>query len=61
MAGIFIERPRQISNIYWQPGQPIGALVSNLGQIKYLPLFNAVTYFDQALSGARVDCGLDLH
>ena len=29
MAGIFTERPRHISNIYWQPGQPIGAPVNN--------------------------------
>ena len=29
MAGILTERPRQIPNIYWQPGQPIGALVTN--------------------------------
>ena len=29
MANILTERPRQIPNIYWQPGQPIGALVTN--------------------------------
>ena len=63
MEGILIERPRQIPNIlvYWQPGQPISAPVSNFRQIKCLPLPNAVPDLDQALSGARVDCGLDLH
>ena len=29
MAGILSERPRQVPNIYWKPGQPIGAPVSN--------------------------------
>ena len=61
MAGILTESPRQIPNIYWQPVQPIGAPVSNFPQIKYLPLSNAVPDLDQALSGARVDSGLDLH
>ena len=61
MAGILTERPRQIPNIYWQPGQPIGAPVSNFRQIKYLPFPNVVPDLDQTLSGARVDCGLDLH
>ena len=55
MAGILTERPRHISNLYWQPGQLIGAPVSNFRQIKYLPLFNAVPDLDKALSGARVD------
>ena len=29
MVGILTERPRQILNLYWQPGQPIGVPVSN--------------------------------
>ena len=33
-AGILTESPRHISNLYWQPGQPIGAPVSNFRQIK---------------------------
>ena len=60
MAGILTERPRQIPNLYWQQGQPIGAPVSPFRQIKYLPLPNAVPDIDQALSGARLDCGRDL-
>ena len=61
MAGILTERPRQDPNIYWQPGQFIGAPVSTFRKIKYIPLPNAVPDLDQALSGARVDCGRDLH
>ena len=61
MAGILRERPRQIPNIYWQQGQPIGAPVSNFRQIKYLPLINSVPDLDQALCGARLDCVRDLH
>ena len=61
MAGILTERPRQIQNLYWQPGLPIGVPASHFRQIKYLPLPNAVPYLDQALSGARVDCARDLH
>ena len=61
MAGILTERPGQIPNFYWQPGQPIGAQVINFRQIKYLPLLNAVPDLYQALSGARLDCGRDLH
>ena len=61
MAGILTERPKQILNIYWQLGQPIGAPVTNFRQIKYLPLPNAWPDLDQALSGARLDCGRDLH
>ena len=61
MAEVLTERPRQIPNLYWQPGQPIGAPVSNFRQIKYLPLPNSVPDLDQALSGARLDCGRDLH
>ena len=61
MAGILTKRPRQISNIYLQPGQPIGAPVSNFRQIKYLPVINAVADHDQALSGARLDCVRDVH
>ena len=58
MTGILTER---FPNLYWQPGQPIGAPISNFRQIKYLPLFNAVPNLDQTLSGARLDCGRDLH
>ena len=61
MARNFTERPRQIPNLYWHPNQPIGAPVSNFRQIKYLPLPNAFPDLDQALSGARLDCGRDLH
>ena len=61
MAGILIESPRLIPNLYWQPGESIGAPVSNFRQLKYLPLSNAIPDFDQALSGARLDCGRDLH
>ena len=61
MAGILTERPRQIPNLYWQPVLPIGVPVSHFRQIKYLPLPNAVPDFDQALSGARVDCARDLY
>ena len=61
MAGILTEPPRQIITIYWQPGQPIGAPVSNFRQINYLPLPNALHDLDQALTGARLDCGRDLH
>ena len=61
MAGILTERTGQIPNLYWQPGQPIGAPVSHFRQIKYLPCSNAVPDLDQALSGARVDCVRDLH
>ena len=34
MAGIFTERLRQVPNLYWQLGHPIGVPVSNFGQIK---------------------------
>ena len=61
MAGILTERPRQVPNLYWQPGQPIGNPVSNFRHIKYVPLPNTVPDLDQALSGAMVDCGRDLH
>ena len=60
MATILTERPRQIPNLYWQPGQPIGVPVSHFCQIKYLPLPNSVPDLDQALSEARVDCARDL-
>ena len=33
MARILTERPRHILNLYWQPGQPIGAPVNNFRQI----------------------------
>ena len=61
MAGIVTERPRQITNIYWQPGEPIDVPVTNFRQIKYLPLPIALPDLDQALSGARHDCERDLH
>ena len=61
MARIFTKRFRQIPNIYWQPGQPIGAIVSNFLQIKYMPLPNALPNLDQALSGARLYSRQDLH
>ena len=44
-----------------QPGLPIGAPVTRFRQIRYLPFPNAVPDLDKALSGARVDCGRDLH
>ena len=58
---MFIERILQVPNLYWQPSQFIGAPVSNFWQIKYLPFLNAVPDLDQALSGARLDCGRVLH
>ena len=61
MAEVLTKRPRQVPNFYWQPGQPIGIPVSNFRQIKYLPIPNAAPDLDQALSGARLDCGRDLH
>ena len=61
MAGILTEHPRTVPNLYWQPGQLIGAPVRNFRQIKYIQLPNAVPDLDQALSGARLDCGRDFH
>ena len=61
MVGILTERPRQIPNLYWEPGQPIGSPVNHFRKIKYLPFPNAVPDLDQALSGAKVDCARDLH
>ena len=61
MAEVLTERPRQVLNLYWQPGQPIGVLVSNFRQIKYITLTNATPDLDQALSGSRLDCGRGLH
>ena len=61
MAEFLTERPRQVPKFYWQPGQHIGIPVSNFRQIKYLPVPNAAEKLDQALSGARLDCGRDLH
>ena len=61
MTGILSERPQQIPNIYWQPGQTIGAPVCTFRQIKYIPLPNVVPDLDQALSEARVDCGREIH
>ena len=50
-----------ISNSYWQPGQPVDTPVRTFRQNQYVPLPNAVPDLDQALSGAMLDCGLDLH
>ena len=61
MAGILTETPQHILNLYWHKGQPIGAPVSNFRQIKYLPLPKSVPDLDQALSGAKLDCGRVLH
>ena len=61
MAGILTESLQQVPNLYWQLDLPIGAPVSNFRQIKYLPFPNAVPHLDQALSGARLDCGRALH
>lgn len=46
---------------YRAPGQPVGTPVRNFRQIQYLPLPNASPDLDQALSGAVVDCGFDIH
>ena len=51
---------RQIANHYWQPVQPVGAPVTIFYLIKYLTPPNAVLDFDEALSGARLDCGRHL-
>ena len=61
MAGIITERFRLIQSLNWQPGQLIGAQVSNFRQIKYFNIPNAVPDFDQALSGAKMYCGRDIH
>ena len=61
MVGILTERPQQIQNLYWQPGQPIGASVRTFRQIKYIPLPTAVPDLDQALFGTWVDCIRDLY
>ena len=61
MDGILIERPRQVPNLYWQPGQFIGAPISTFWQSKYRPFPNAVLDIDQTLSNARVDCGPDFY
>ena len=61
MDGNYTGRPQQIPNLYWQQGHPGGAPVRTFRQIKYLPLFNALPDLDQALSGARLDCGNDIH
>ena len=55
------DRPQEIPNFYWQPGHQVGAPVRAFCQIKYLPLSHAVPDLDQAFSGARLDCGRDLH
>ena len=61
MAGILTDCFRQVLNFYYQLGQIIGALIRNFRQIKNLPLRNAAPDLDQALFGARLDCGLDLY
>ena len=61
MGRDFTGRPKQIPNLYWQPGHPVGAPVKTFCQMKYLPLPNAVPDLDQAISGARLDCVKDLH
>ena len=61
MHEILTNCPQQIPNLYWQPGHPIGAPGRTFRQIKYLPLSNAVPDLDQPRSGARIDCGRDLH
>ena len=58
---MFSNRPRQIPNLYWPLGQPVGASVRTFCQINYLSRSNAVPYLDQALYGIRLDCGRDLH
>ena len=61
MVGALTERPKQVSNLYWQLGQPISLPVINFRQIKYLPFPNAAPDDDQALSGARLVYGRDVH
>ena len=61
MAEFLNDRPRQIPNRYWQPGQPIGVPLRTFRQIKYLPLKNALPDLDKALAGERLDCARDLH
>ena len=61
MAEFLNERPRQIPNLYWQPGQLINVPLRTFRQFKFIPLSNALPDLDQALAGARVDCARDLH
>ena len=61
MARNFTGQPQQISNLYWQQGQPVGDPVRSLRQIKYLPLLNAVPELDQALSKAMLDCAKNFY
>ena len=61
MVGILTECQRQILNLYWEPGQPIGAPINHFRIIKYLPRPIAIPDLDQALSGAKEDCARDLH
>ena len=56
IVGILTERPRQIPNLYWEPGHPIGAPINHYRQIKYLPFPNAVPDLDHTLSLAKVYC-----
>ena len=57
----FTKRSEQIPNLNWKQGQFVGVPVKTLRQIKYRLLPNAVNHLYQALSGARLDCGEDLH
>ena len=61
MAEFLNKRPRQIPNLYWQPGKLIGVPLRTLRQFKFIPLSNALPDLDLALAGARVDCARDLH
>ena len=53
MAWIFSERPRQVQNLYWQSGHPVGAPFSRFRQVKYLPLPIAVPDLDQAFDWSQ--------
>ena len=46
---------------YWAPGELVGAPIRYFRQMQYFPLLNVLPILDQALSGAWVDCALDLH
>ena len=46
---------------YWAPGELVGAPIRYFRQMQYLTLLNVLPIIDQALSGAWVDCALDLH
>lgn len=63
MLVTFSERFRQLQypRAYWQLGQPVGAPVTFICQIQYLPLPAAVPDLDQAISWASIDFNRDLH